>query len=84
MYVPLIFATVSIGLCAALVAWYYNRAFQTVRYEYLGSSRSSMSGRADDVYDSLIRPLRIRRLIALGIASIATAVAVLLVGLHRA
>jgi hypothetical protein len=83
MYVPLVFATALIGLCAALVAWYYNRAFQTVRCEYLGSSRSSMSGRADDVYDSLVRPLRVRRLIALGIASAATAGAVLLVGLHR-
>ena len=78
MYVPFILAALPIGLCAAFVAWYYDREFQNVRYEYLG-----LSGRADDLYLSMVRPLRIRRLIALCIATVATGIAVVLVGLQH-
>jgi hypothetical protein len=84
MYLPFILTAVPIGLCAALVAWYYNREFQCVRYEYLGSTQSGMSGHADAIYLSLVRPLRTRRLIALCIAALATSLAVLLVGLQNA
>ena len=83
MYLPFILAVVPIGLCASLVAWYYNREFQSVRYEYLGSARSGVSGHADDIYLSLIRPLRARRLIALCVATMATCAAIVLVGLQN-
>lgn len=84
MYLPFILTALPISLCAALVAWYYDREFQSVRYEYLGSAQSGMSGQADDVYLALIQPLRMRRLIALGIATASTCVAMLLVGLQHA
>lgn len=84
MYLPLVATTILVGLCAAMVAWYYNRAFQTVRYEYLGSTRSGMSGHADEMYASLVRPLRTRRLVALCVATAATCVAIVIVALHTA
>jgi hypothetical protein len=84
MYLPFILTAVPIGLCAALVGWYYNREFQNVRYEYLGSARSGMSGHADEIYLSLIRPLRTRRLIALRIATLAICIAIVLIGLQNA
>lgn len=83
MYLPFILATLPVGLFAASVAWYYDRQFQNVRYEYLGSTRAGLSGQADDVYHALIRPLRARRLIALCIATIATCIAIILVGLQN-
>lgn len=84
MYLPYILVALPIGFGATLVAWYYNRAFQTVRYGYLGSAQSGMSGRADELYLSLVRPLRIRRLIALCVATIATCAAIVLVALQNA
>ncbi len=84
MYLPLMIAVISIGLSAALVAWYYNRAFHSVRFEYLGSERSGVSGHADEIYASLTRPLRARRLIALCVATAATGIAIVMVGLQNA
>lgn len=84
MYLPFILTALPIGLCAAIIAWYYDREFQCVRYEYLGSAQSGMSGHADDVYLSLIRPLRMRRLIALCIATVATCTGMVFVGLQHA
>jgi len=84
MYLPFILAGISIGLCAAMVAWYYNREFQSVRFEYLGSAQSGVSGQADEIYASLVRPLRVRRLIALCIATVATCIAIVFLGLEHA
>ncbi len=84
MYPLFIVAAVLIALGAAAVAWYYNRECKSVRYEYLGLERSGMSGQVDSVYFSLVRPLRARRLIALCVATLATCVAIALVGLHLA
>jgi hypothetical protein len=76
MYLPFILTALPVAICAALVAWYYDRAFQNARYEYLG-----MTGQADDVYISIVRPLRTYRLIALCIATVASAIAISLIGL---
>jgi hypothetical protein len=83
MYLFTILVALPTGLCAALIAWYYNRAFQSVRFEYLGSPRAGLSGQVDDVYLSLVRPLRARRLIALCVAAVATGIAVVLLGLQN-
>lgn len=84
MYLPFVATIIVVGLCAVLVAWYYNRAFQSVRYEYLGSARSGMSGQADDIYLALVRPLRTKRLAALCVATAAICLAIVLIGLHTA
>lgn len=84
MYLPFIFVVALIALGAAVVAKYYDRACQNVRYEYLGLERSGMSGQADSTYLSLVRPLRARRLIARCVATAAACVAIVLVGLQVA
>lgn len=84
MYLPFILMVVLIAFGAALVARYYDRECQSVRYEYLGLDRSGMSGQVDSVYRSLVRPLRVRRLIALCVATLATCAAIALIGLENA
>lgn len=84
MYLLFISTIVSIALGGAAVAWYYNRAFLDVRYEYLGSGFVGMAGRIDDTYLMLVGPLRMRRLIAVCVATGAFCLAVLLIGLHTA
>lgn len=84
MDLTFILVVVAIALCAALVAWYYSRECQSVRYEYLGLERSGMSGQVDSVYRSIVRPLRRRRLIALCVATMATCAAIALIGLQNA
>jgi len=84
MYLPTFLTVVSIALCAVGVAWYYNRAFQSVHHEYLGAGCTGMVGQVDDIYLSLIRPLRARRLIAIVVATAAFCAAFVMVSLHTA
>jgi ABC-type Fe3+-siderophore transport system permease subunit len=78
MYLTAVLVIVVVAVCAAAVAWYYNRAFESVHHEYLGSA-----GQVDDIYLSLVRPLRLRRLVAVCIATVAFCVIVMLIGLHK-